>query len=48
MVHSIPESKEQHLPIAHARREEIAAHLFSLVMFGVCAGILLVTVLWDR
>lgn len=47
MAHPLPDSNTPLSPIARPGREEFGARLFSVVMFGVCAVILLMAIFGD-
>jgi hypothetical protein len=47
MAHSLPDSNDQHPSDPQPTGEELAVRLFSLVMFGVCAVILLMVAFGD-
>lgn len=47
MAHPLPESSEQHPSNPRHGTEEFATRLFSVIMFGICAVILLMAVFGD-
>jgi hypothetical protein len=47
MAHSLPDSNDQHESVRQPTGEEFATRLFSIVMLGVCAVILLMVVFGD-